>query len=296
MHRNDFHRPSRVVAILAAALLLTALAASASDPGGVRATYLANEGFLLESGEHKVLVDALFGDGLKEYPKVPVDLRRELESASGRFAGVDVVLATHMHRDHFDADAVARFLRAAPEARFVSTRQSVEALLEVAPSLKGRAHGYWPDEGEQAELKLGAVNLTVLRLHHGRERRPEIENLGFVVRLGGLRLLHIGDTEAVEADFEPYADVLKGVDVAFLPSWFYVASAHKPIVADLGHSRLVAMHLGAETAPSDYFYPVKSRDGLVHHLETTYSGIWVPTAAGAASNFNPAAPSTPDQR
>ena len=94
----------------------------------VEVTYLGNEGFLLTAGETRVLVDALYGDGIPGYPAVPRDVRRELEAGRGRFAGVDLVLASHAHADHFDPAAVARHLRANPAALFLSTREAVAAV------------------------------------------------------------------------------------------------------------------------------------------------------------------------
>ena len=46
-------------------------------------TYLANEGFLIESDGTRVLVDALFGEGLEHYAAVPAPERAALEALPG---------------------------------------------------------------------------------------------------------------------------------------------------------------------------------------------------------------------
>ena len=69
--------------------------------------YLANEGVLISSGSSSVLIDGLFGDGLPGYATVPPAVRDSLERALGRFGDIDLVLVTHVHRDHFSAPAVA---------------------------------------------------------------------------------------------------------------------------------------------------------------------------------------------
>ncbi|MFQ5351382.1 MAG: MBL fold metallo-hydrolase, partial [Thermoanaerobaculia bacterium] len=118
-------RPRVAGSVLCCLLVLLAgvraATAGAGEAPEVQVIYLANEGFLLEAGETKVLVDALFGEGLRGYPVVPAPIRAELEGARGRFAGVDLILASHFHGDHFDAAAVARHLRANPGAVFLST-------------------------------------------------------------------------------------------------------------------------------------------------------------------------------
>ena len=59
-----------------------------------------------------------------------VDPELKQQSVARRFAGVDLILASHFHGDHFDAASVARHLRANPEAVFLSTNQAVAELCE----------------------------------------------------------------------------------------------------------------------------------------------------------------------
>ena len=240
--------------------------------------YLGNEGFLLEAGETRVLVDALYGDGLKGYPVVPKEIRESLETGEGPFGGVDLVLATHHHSDHFRAEPVARFLRAQPEARFVSTRQAVEAVLALDAGLRDRLQGFWPNPGERKSLAFEGLELEILRLHHGKNRRPEIQNLGFVLELGGVRLLHVGDTEVSVDDVAPYALDRSRLDVALLPTWHYSADNHG-VNELLGKVQRVVMHVAAEDAPAGYFYPAETLEDLLRVLGKTYPKAWVPTRA-----------------
>lgn len=176
-------------------ILLSAMIGICFNTPAAEITYLANEGFLLAGGGEKVLVDALFGDGLAGYAVVPAELRSKLEAAQPPFDGVDLVLATHFHDDHFDPRAVGRFLAAAPQARFVSTPQAVERLRTEYDGFEGiapRVRAVLPAEGDAERLESDGVALTVYNLHHGRGR--PIENLGFLVEVGGARLLHVGDT------------------------------------------------------------------------------------------------------
>ena len=89
--------------------------------------YLANEGFLLTSGDHKVLIDGLFREG-GDYATLSLESRETVETALPPFDTVDVVLATHHHADHFHAVAVCRFLDSNPLAQFVSTQQALDQM------------------------------------------------------------------------------------------------------------------------------------------------------------------------
>lgn len=234
----------------------------------VGVTYLANEGFLIADGEQKVLIDALFGDGIQGYPVVPQEPRAQLEDATGPFAGVDLVLATHHHDDHFDAAAVARHLRANPEARFVSTRQAVERLRQLpgGEGLAGRATGYWPAEGERVKIEHAGIAVTILNLHHGRGRQPEVQNLGFLIDLGGVRLLHVGDTEVDRDDVAPYRLGEEAIDVFFAPSWFFGYPKLGPVRAEIDAGLRVVMHLAETTAPARWFGPAGSRQKRIENI------------------------------
>ncbi len=247
-------------------------AAGASQTGttaaGADVTYLGNEGFLIAAGDTRIVIDGLFGDGLANYAAVPAEPRRRLESAAGEFAGVDLVLATHHHDDHFAPGAVARHLAANPGARFVSTRQAVDRLrrLEGFADLAGRVEGHWPPEGETATREHAGIRVTMLNLHHGRGHQPPVQNLGFLIEIGGLRLLHVGDTEVTVDDVTAYALGDAAVDVLFAPGWFFSYESWKPLLAEIDAGTRVVMHLAEPSAPANYFGDDGSRAGRLERI------------------------------
>jgi L-ascorbate metabolism protein UlaG (beta-lactamase superfamily) len=87
-----------------------------------------------------------------------------------------------------------------------------------------------PKEGStQVQTTLG---LDVLNLHHGRDRSgryPPVENLGFIIQLGGWRILHVGDTEITSDEFEAYAQSLGRIDVAMIPTWFLMGKSWESV-------------------------------------------------------------------
>jgi L-ascorbate metabolism protein UlaG (beta-lactamase superfamily) len=91
----------------------------------LQVTYVANEGFLIASGEDKVLIDALQSGGIEEYLAPSPSTLDELQRARGSFRGVDLVLVSHRHVDHFDPAVVARHVESNADARLISTSQMV---------------------------------------------------------------------------------------------------------------------------------------------------------------------------
>jgi L-ascorbate metabolism protein UlaG (beta-lactamase superfamily) len=239
-----------VVACLGVCLAVPALAQ-------LEVTYIANEGFLLEGGGKKVLIDALLDEGIPGYAGTPDSMRPALERAEPPFDGVDLILATHHHADHFGPRAVSRHLQANAGARFVSTPQSVEALkstLGNGPLVLERVQAVEPGEGERVRLEVNGFQVQVLNLHHGRRRSPPVRNNGYLVKIGGLKILHMGDTEATVEDFRPYALAAEKIDVAFVPAWFMSAEDWLEVVRkEIRPREIVVMHIPARDAPDGFF-------------------------------------------
>jgi L-ascorbate metabolism protein UlaG (beta-lactamase superfamily) len=256
----------------------------------LRVRYLANEGFLVEGDGKRVLIDALFGQGIDGYPVVPSELRRELEGGTGEWGGVDAALATHHHGDHFDPASVTRFLEANPSAAFVSTPQAVERLRSAAgqeADWLDRVRATLPPEGTTERLEIGDIEIEVLNLHHGR-RTPPVENIGYVVTLGDRSFLHFGDTEAKMESFEPYLDVLRDADLALLPFWFLASEWRAEMVRDLIQPRwIVAAHMPTPDADAGHFGRWGGYQNLVAVMHRAFPEAHFPSTAAESFAFAP---------
>ncbi|MDX1643244.1 MAG: MBL fold metallo-hydrolase [Thermoanaerobaculia bacterium] len=257
-----------------------------TDPkpdGDLRIVYLANAGFFLTDGERDLLVDALFGTGIDGYAALPEGERAVLESGRPPYDDVDLALATHYHADHYDADAVARFLAANPRAVFVSTQQAVDELRDLdagEAAIGRRAFGYRLDEGEVERRSIDGIDLRLFQLHHGRER-PDIQNLGLLIEICGLTVLHVGDTEADADDLRRAGLAGLEPDVALLPSWFLRPGPWEAAVEVLRPRRIVAMHLPEADAPANYFWgEARSRDALEATILRRHPDTFVPRTPG----------------
>lgn len=273
-------RQRKLEIFVAVVLVLGLLSSShATASGRLEVTYLGNEGFLLADDEHSVLIDALYGDGLPGYAVVDPEIRTAIEGARPPYDRVDIILATHHHDDHFDPRAVARHLRANPRAVFLSTPQAIARMKKEVgdfASLSPRAHGVVPDEGERHSVRLLGLDLEVLNLHHGRNRKPAVENLGFLFELGGRRLLHVGDTMASASELASYGLPGVAVDVAFLPCWLVAYEPWAGTVRDgIGAAEIVVMHLPVPDAPDGYFAPFSGLGDLLDTIRRKHPGAQI---------------------
>ncbi|MCB1036455.1 MAG: MBL fold metallo-hydrolase [Acidobacteria bacterium] len=218
----------------------------------LKVTYVANEGFLLESGGRKVLVDALFGD-YPLYIAIPDEVRSQVVEARGPFADVDLLLASHHHADHFDARAVVTHLLANPKATFVSTPQAVAKVREQKgyEKVSERVRGVYPMEGTRASFP--ELGLEVLNLHHGRDRKPLVENLGLLFRVGAFKVLQVGDTQLTRQELAATGLDMDGIDLAMVPDWLLIYDDWKGMVESIVRPKyLAAIHLQADYGPKDF--------------------------------------------
>ena len=153
-------------------------------------------------------------------------------------------------------------------------------------AILGRVEGVFPAEGESMVREWSGGEVEILNLHHGRGGRPEIESLGFLVEMGGLTWLHVGDTEATTVDIRPYSLAERSVDVALLPVWFldYDEFIHATREAIAAH-HLVVMHLATETAPPGYSGRHGSRAERLDSVRELFPDIVILETAGDSVVF-----------
>jgi L-ascorbate metabolism protein UlaG (beta-lactamase superfamily) len=217
-------------------------APTAAPPASV--TYVANSGFLIQAGGKKILIDALF-DGFPGSYAPPVAVREPLLAGLPPFDGIDLILATHRHGDHFSAAAVRQALASNPRAVFVGPAATVATLADSS----GRARALDPAEGRRAETEVNGIRIEAMRLSHGTPPpgRPDIVNLGYLVTVGGLKFFHTGDIDWQIVTPELLTSLgIPGehVDVAFVPHFFLAVPVPLPFVVEGIRSRfLVASHL-----------------------------------------------------
>ena len=175
-----------------------------TGPGRLAALWLGQSGFALSGGAGEVaLVDPFLS---------PHEGRRyESGLAASAAAGLDLVLCSHEHLDHFDAEAAPMIARSSPGAVFVVPTPIVDMVTEVGIAAD-RVVGMQPGES----LELAGFRISAVAARHGVT--PEdaydfgeklsgglVRFLGFVLESGGVRLYHAGDTIHYEGWRRPCA-------------------------------------------------------------------------------------------
>ncbi|MDH4273189.1 MAG: MBL fold metallo-hydrolase [Candidatus Aminicenantes bacterium] len=184
--------------------------------------YVANSGVLVGSGETKLLVDALFDKPNPEYRAPTPELLDKIRKGEAPFDGVDLVLVTHNHPDHFDAALAVRFLEARPEPVLLAPADAVEAMRKVAADwakIEPRVVAIDLQVGEKESKDLKGVSVTAFRtLHSGDQEAPM--NLMYLVDLGGWRVFHEGDSTGNVDEYRAFGLGKDPIDLALVHFWF----------------------------------------------------------------------------
>ncbi len=220
----------------------------------VTVTFVGNSGFMITAGDKKILIDALFaglGDGYS-LPPEEVDL---LVNALPPFDGIDLILASHDHGDHFSAEMVCQHIKNDPDAVFVSTPAAANAVAAAGcPAVIPLDLA----KGESTQLIANDIGVQAMFLSHGD---PVYQNLGYVVTTGGRRFFHTGDIDVnliKVAELQAFGVPEKNLDIAFLVHFALIQPGLRTWVSDGVNARYIFPIHYAFTTPA--FNPARIRN------------------------------------
>lgn len=221
--------------------------ASSSQASGIEITYIANEGVLISADGKQVLIDGLHREYQPAYAFLPPAEREKIETAKPPFDKIDLILVSHMHLDHFHPESVGRHLHHNPKALLVSSQQVVDEIVKNFkdyPSIKSRVTAATPQWKQKVAMKVAGIDFEILQLRHGTGRHATIQNLGHIIKLGGKKLLHIGDADTAVENFENFNLDEEGIDIAFMPFWFLLGAEEQALVRDhIKPKQIIAVHI-----------------------------------------------------
>jgi L-ascorbate metabolism protein UlaG (beta-lactamase superfamily) len=185
----------------------------------LKITYTCNEGFIIETREKKVLIDALVWAEPPICSRAMVEKLDQMGKALPPFDNADLILVTHQHGDHFYLYAVGDTLKNNPNAILVTNRYA-ETMIHLEyddwDQVAERIRVMDIEPGQTDRMTAGGIELE------GLMTSPEAHSLGFILKMGGFTLFHAGDAGSGPGMPEFYRsqglpDL--GIDIAFVPWW-----------------------------------------------------------------------------
>jgi len=184
--------------------------------------YVANSGVLVGSGDAKVLIDGLFDKPNPEYRAPAPEVLDKMMKGVAPFDGVDLVLVTHNHPDHFDAALAVCYLETRPEPVLIAPSDAVEAMRKVAADwtkLGPRVVALDINVGEKEKKDLKRIPVTAFRTLHSGDRESPM-NLMYLFELGGRRVFHEGDSNGKPEVYQGFGLGSAPIDLAMVHYWF----------------------------------------------------------------------------
>jgi L-ascorbate metabolism protein UlaG (beta-lactamase superfamily) len=211
----------------------------AATPPAMTITYVCNAGYILEVGDQKILVDALF----QREDFCGVDLPRRMREASPPFDDADLVLVSHNHSDHFNAQVVGEYLAQIPGALLVGEGDAVDALAQEFDGYSGiqaRVTGVRLESGQWTNLNLDGIELGIVNAP------GDTHNLAMLVQAGGRSFFHSGDmaiTDEIAVAFHTGGLPEAGIDIALVPfTWFLDPGGPEFLTDAIGAREFIPMH------------------------------------------------------
>jgi L-ascorbate metabolism protein UlaG (beta-lactamase superfamily)/ketosteroid isomerase-like protein len=184
-------------------------------------SFIANAGVLVSAGDRKVLIDGLFDKPNPEYRAPSPDVLGRIMKGEAPFDGVDLVLVTHDHPDHFDPSLAARYMSAFPGAVLLAPADAVGSLRKAAAdwaAIEPRVVALDLGVGEKAEKDIAGIPVKAFRTLHGKLESPM--NLMYLLELGGRRIFHEGDSPGNVDEYRRFGLGSDPVDLALVHYWF----------------------------------------------------------------------------
>ncbi|HXV65490.1 MAG TPA: MBL fold metallo-hydrolase [Vicinamibacteria bacterium] len=204
------------------------------EPGAARqakAHYLANAGVLIASGETKVVFDPLFRNDFGTYQLLPEELEHALFAGEPPLDGIDAVLISHYHEDHFSPADMLRLLEEQKGIQLYAPVQAVSGMRDVA---REHHRGIFDRVNEIAleyqdaplTIEAGEMIIEAVRIPHTGwpERLSDVQNIAYRVTLDEeTTVLHLGDADTKDVHFAHDAEHWdrRHTDMAFPPYWYF---------------------------------------------------------------------------
>ena len=182
---------------------------------------------------------------------------RGSSKASPRSPGVNLVLITHSHVDHFNSASVARFLMNNRNCTLVcpgQVRTALQATIQDYAAIGDRV--VVPSLGSDGDVRLTVnhIKVRVLSLRHGPymvkdeasgreyDLHEKVEHLAYVIELSGRRILHVGDAP-LPLNRDRLTRVGAPLDIAFVEGYDISEESLNFMSTSLRPKHVVYMHL-----------------------------------------------------
>jgi L-ascorbate metabolism protein UlaG (beta-lactamase superfamily) len=219
---------------------------SFSQQKKIDVTYIANCGFLLETQDKQVVIDALFKEGFDNYLVTPDTIAKKIINNQEPFKNAHLMLITHNHEDHFNDSMVVKYLNCNSTNMLIAPSSVTKAILDHPDYNKNKGQIVELDKLNQDQIDTIIQGIRIRSFYLQHDNRPEIENAGYLIDMDGIKIFHTGDcTGADTMQFKNLQLQNKDIDLAFLNFYGFWRSQKKRDFTkeEINPGKIVLMHI-----------------------------------------------------
>jgi len=165
-------------------------------------TYVSNAGVLININDKKILIDSLCTSKVRSYKSTPVEIREKIINGVPPFHNIDIMLITHEHSDHFDANLVCNFLEKSSDTVVIANKEVISNIRKCMIStntinlieLNSSVHC-------TEKINVNGVEIQSISMIHEGKDYIDVNNLSFLIEYD-VKILHLGDAAPVIENFE----------------------------------------------------------------------------------------------
>ena len=238
----------KILSIAIACSLLAAVFFSPPARADVTITQLANAGVVISDDvSERIMIDGLVVESYSVYGGLPPDFVGVFEQVAGPYEGIDLALVSHQHHEHNQPIHACAFLQKSSKTVFAASstvialmREKCRQFVTTSPRIKLMEPVY----DQPVVLQQGTATVTAFVLSHGEGKGALIQNVGHLIEIGGMRVLHVGDAAMLAPEFERAGVDKMNVDIALLPfSYFQPGPGGEIVRRFLDTPHKIALHI-----------------------------------------------------
>lgn len=169
----------------------------------IQVTLAANAGVLLAYRGRKLLVDGLFRAENIPFSNLPAETVRDLYSSRPPYDGIDYLLFTHGHPDHFSREMVGKYLAENPVKGVLLPPSRTPAHLQFQKELSDRGIpcGAAPLSGPTEIALEPDLRIRTIPTRHLDQKFWDVPHTALLLTFGSKRLLLTGDADYTTETF-----------------------------------------------------------------------------------------------
>ena len=175
----------------------------------VKATFLVNAAVLLEFRGAKLLIDGIYDENGHCFSNLSVRQWEKLKAGEGEFAGIEYLLFTHEHGDHFSPQRVAEYLEYRQPKAIFMPRDGSAALRALQKKAEGmgipcvllhrelcRKTVFRPEQ---------EIRIRAFQTRHLDKLYWDVPHFCYLLECGEKKLLFTADVDFTQEDIESNA-------------------------------------------------------------------------------------------